>query len=125
MSNNISRAIYTIGIAWGMVAFVVGLGSAIASPFGNVIWSLIVLIFGFLIILPIAITAIWKPKLSASLLVLSFFLFECGGFADDGLRGVLLYAKKLALPNILLVCGYAYAASVRAKAPVMKPKTSG
>jgi len=72
-----------------------------------------VLIFGFLIMLPITIAAIWKPKISASLLVVSFFIVECVGFADDGLRGVLSVAKKLALPNALLVCGYLYAASLQ------------
>jgi len=118
MSSNTLRAIFTIGIAWGVIAFLIGLGSTIASPFGNVISSLILLIFGFLIILPISVAAIWKPKISAALLVISFLLFEGDVVAVDGLRTVFGVSLKLQLPNILLACAYAYAASVKSKAQV-------
>lgn len=111
--NNSLTAIFTVGIAWGVVAFLQGLVASFTLNSIRLIESLVVLIFGFLIILPITIAAIWKPKISVAVLVVSFFLVECVAFADDGLRGVLLVAKKLALPNVLLVCGYVYAASVQ------------
>jgi hypothetical protein len=98
-----STLIFTIGIAWGVVAFSRGLaGSFALNSIGlSLIKDLVVLMFGFLMILPITIAAIWKPKISAALLALSFFAVECVVLADDGLRGVLLVAKKLGAPTIL------------------------
>ena len=118
-----TTVIFTIGIAWGVFAFLRGLaGSFTLNSIGlSLIKDLAALMFGFLLILPITIAAIWKPKISAALLALSFFAVDCVVFADDGLHGMVLVAKKLGLPTIWLVCGYIYAASVQAKA---QPRTA-
>ncbi len=122
MTNANIRVIFTIGIFWGAGAFLFGLGSTVASPFGSgarqVAQSLALLVFGFLIVLPITIAAVWQPKVAAALLILSFMLFECVVVSIFGLRSFLPVALRQGTPNILLACGYIYAASVRAKARV-------
>ncbi len=123
--KNALKAIFAIGIAWGVVAFFVGLIGSFTLSSRDSIESIIVLIFGILMILPITIVAIWKPKTSAVLLAFSFLLVEYGVFALYGLHAVLVVALKPELPNILLVCGYLYAASVRAKEPTRTTKTLG
>ena len=108
-----------IGVVWGTIAFFLGYFSAFAAPLGKdneeVIGSLVGLIFGFLIILPITLAAIWIPKISAGLLMLSFFMFECLVVSDVGLSGVLPVALRLGLPTIGLACGYMYVAYVRVR----------
>jgi hypothetical protein len=118
-------AIFAVGIAWGVVAFLIGLAGSFTLNSIHLVANLVGLILGLITILPITIAAIWKPKISAVLLVLSFFLFEYGVFAVEGLRTVLQVALMLGLPNIALACGYLYAASVQAKERVITQKPSG
>jgi hypothetical protein len=108
------RAILAIGIAWGAVTFLAGLAGSFALNSIDLFANL-VLLFSVLSILPITIAAVWKPKTSAVLLVLSFLLLEYGALALQGFHTVLQVALKLGLPTILLACGYVYTASVRAK----------
>ena len=112
LNEMLTTAVLTIGIAWGIAAFLIGLGASFTFNEIDLVDSLLILIFGFLIILPAAITAVWKPKFSAILLTISFVLVEFAGVANDGLRGAYLAGKKF-LPNLILACAYAYVASVR------------
>jgi hypothetical protein len=123
--NNALKAIFTIGIAWGAVTFLIGLAGSFTLSSRDSVESIIVLVFGILIILPITIAAIWKPKTSAVLLALSFLLVEYGVFAVYGLHAALVAALKMELPNILMVCGYLYAASVQAKRRQEPQKSPG
>jgi hypothetical protein len=110
--DNLATFIFTMGIFWGVVDFFLGLAGSFTVNSIRLFESLMVLVFGFLLILPISIMAIWKPRLAAAALALSFFLVEAVGLADDGLRGVYLFGKKLGVPTLLLACGYAYLASL-------------
>jgi hypothetical protein len=69
---------------------------------------------GFFVILPLAITAIWKPRISAAFLVVSFIAVEIVGFSDEGLHGVYLVGKKLVF-TLVLAFGYAYVSFARSK----------
>ena len=104
-----------MGVAWGVIDFFLGLAGGFTVNSIRLFESLMVLIFGFLIVLPVSIMAFWKPRLAAAALILSFFLVEVVGFADDRMRGVYLVGKKLGLPTLLLACGYAYVVSVHAR----------
>jgi O-antigen ligase len=115
MRDMARRVIFGIGVTWGVVTFWVGLAGSFTLSSRDSIRSIIVLIFGVFMILPITIAAIWKPQISAVLLTLSLLLVEYGVFAVYGLHVAVLVALKLELPNILLVCGYAYTACVRTK----------
>jgi hypothetical protein len=70
------------------------------------------MLVGCLIVLPASIMAIWKPKVSAFMLVASVILVEAVGLTDEGLRGAYLVGIKLGFPTFLLASGYAYLASV-------------
>jgi hypothetical protein len=94
------RAIFTIGIAWGAVTLLVGLAGSFVLNSIHLFANLVGL-FSVLSILPITIAAVWKPKTSAALLVLSFLLFECGALPDEGLHTVLQIALRVGLPTIL------------------------
>jgi hypothetical protein len=117
------RAILAIGFAWGAVTFLVGLaGSFVLNSIH--LFSNLVGLFSVLSILPITIAAVWRPKTSAALLVLSFLLLEYGALGVEGYHTVLQVALKLGLPTILLACGYLYTASVRAKSQARTDKSS-
>lgn len=116
MTNNAPRAIFTLGIAWGVVAFLLGLAGSFTLNSIHLIASLIVLIIGFLMVLPITILAIWKPKISAAFLTLSFLLLECAIYAIFGLSAVLRLALIEGIPYAALASGYLYVASVQDKA---------
>src|SRR5580700_4357838 len=88
--DGISTTILTFGIGWGVVTFFQGLAASFTVNSIRLVESIIAVIFGFLIILPIAIIAVWWPKASTVLLALSFILVEISGFADDGVRGIFL-----------------------------------
>jgi hypothetical protein len=113
--DGISTTILTFGIGWGVVTFFQGLAASFTVNSIRLVESIIAVIFGFLIILPIAIIAVWWPKASTVLLALSFILVEISGFADDGVRGIFLVAKKVALPDLLLMLAYAYLAFLKRK----------
>jgi hypothetical protein len=122
--NHALKAIFAIGIAWGAVTFLVGLAGSFVLNSIHLFANLVGL-FSVLSILPITVAAIWKPKISAALLVLSLLMFEYGTFAVEDFRTVLQVALKLGFPTILLACGYVYAASVQTKRRQEPPKTSG
>ena len=115
--NSLVRtSILTLGIAWGVVAFLMGVAGSFTLNSIDLAESLLLLLCGFLAVLPIAITAIWKPKLSATLLAACFLIVECIALAKGGWPGAVVVSRKLALPNIVLACGYAYLVSIRARA---------
>lgn len=117
--------VFFLGVLWGVISLLRGLGASFTLNSTGVILlkDLVALGFGFFIILPLAITAIWKPWISAAFLALSFILVEIVGFSDDGLQGVYLVGKKLVL-TLVLACGYAYVAFVRSKSLPTKPLVS-
>jgi hypothetical protein len=116
LNDGTAMFIFLMGIVWGVVSLFRGLaGSFTLNSTGvSLLKDLVALGFGFFIVLPLAITAFWWPKISAGLLVLSFVLVEIVGFSDEGLQGVYLVGKKLIL-TLVLACGYAYIAFFRSK----------
>jgi hypothetical protein len=116
LDDGTAMFIFLVGIVWGVVSLFRGLaGSFTLNSTGvSLVKDLVALVFGFLIVLPLAVTAFWKPKISAGLLVLSFVLVEIVGFSDEGLQGVYLVGKKLIL-TLVLACGYAYVGFSRSK----------
>jgi hypothetical protein len=74
------------------------------------------LIFGFPIVLPIAIAAFWRPKICAVLMALSFFLVVIAELSDGGLRDAYSVGKQIA-PTLALAFGCAFVASLRSKSP--------
>jgi hypothetical protein len=113
--------ILTVGILWGLFVLAFGFRSFFAAPLGytpqQVRQTLVALIFGFVIVLPITIAAIWTPRISAALLLLSFTLSECAIFSGYGASGALAFAVPLGGPTLVLACGYAYVAHLRANSP--------
>jgi hypothetical protein len=116
LDDGTAMFIFLVGIVWGVVSLFRGLaGSFTLNSTGvSLLKDLVVLAFGFFIVLPLAITACWWPKLSACLLVLSFVFVEIVGLSDEGLQGAYLVGKKLIL-TLVLACGYAYIAFFRSK----------
>jgi uncharacterized membrane protein len=116
LDDGTAMFIFLVGIVWGVVSLFLGLaGSFTLNSTGvSLVKDLVALGFGFFIVLPLAIAAFWKPKISAGLLVLSFVLVEIVGFSDEGLQGVYLVGKKL-IPTLVLACGYAYVGFSRSK----------
>lgn len=118
-SEGFSKFILAVGVIWGTVAFFLGCIGSFAASLGNdgrqITKSLLALIFGFLIILPITLAASWIPRISAGLLVVSFLVFECVVISDVGFQGFLTVALKLGVPTCALTGGYVYVACVRAK----------
>ena len=112
----IMNFVLCIGIAYGVAAFLSGLAASFTLNSRDIVESVLLLFCGFLAILPIAILAIWKPKISVILLSICLVVIECSGLANDGWHGVVLVGRKLALQNIALLCGYAYVAFIRTKA---------
>jgi len=112
----IVNSVLSIGIAYGVAAFLFGLAASFTLNSRDIVESLLLLFCGFLAILPIAILAIWKPKISVVLLAICLAVIECSGLANDGWRGVVLVGRELALQNIAMLCGYAYVAVIRSKA---------
>jgi hypothetical protein len=108
--------VFILGILWGVISLLRGLGASFTlnSTGVSLVKDLVALGCGFFVILPLAITAIWKPWISAAFLVISFILVEIVGFSDDGLHGVYLVGEKLVL-TLVLACGYAYVALARSK----------
>jgi hypothetical protein len=93
-----------------MARFLAGLASSFTIGSTDVVRSFLGVIFGFLVILPIAIVAIWKPKISVVLLAICLVTVEVLGFTWYGMQGILLAVEKLTYPHISLICGYAYVA---------------
>ena len=116
MRTVIMKSILSLGIAYGVAAFLFGLAASFTLNSRDIVESVLLLLCGFLAILPIAILAIWKPKISVLLLSICLAVIECSGLANDGWRGVVLVGRKLALQNIALLCGYAYVSFIRSKA---------
>jgi hypothetical protein len=108
---SIAYAVLVIGVIYGSVTFLIGIAASFTLNGRDIFESLIGIVFGFLAILPIAIAAIWKPRVSAALVAICFIGVECAGLSNDGVRGAVLVAEKLALPDVLLICGYAFVAS--------------
>jgi len=108
----VAYAVLILGVLYSVVAFVIGAAASFDLNGKDLIESLVGLVMGFLAILPISIAAIWKPRASAILVAICFIGVECAGFSNDGVRGIVLVAEKLALPDVLLICGYAYVASI-------------
>jgi hypothetical protein len=108
--------VFILGVFWGVISLLRGLGASFTlnSTGVSLVKDLVALGFGFFIILPLAIAAIWKPWISAAFLVVSFILVETVGFSDEGLHGVYLVGKQLVL-TLVLACCYAYVAFVRSK----------
>jgi hypothetical protein len=125
LNGNISILVFFLGVLWGVISLLRGLDASFTlnSTGVSLVKDLVALRFGFFIILPLAITAIWKPWISTAFLVVSLILVEIVGFSDDGLHGVYLVGKKLVL-TLVLACGYAYVAFVRSKSPPRPPLPS-
>jgi hypothetical protein len=115
MRTIVIRFVLSIGIAYGVAAFLFGLAGSFTLNSRDLVESVLLLLCGFLATLPIAILAIWKPSISAVLLSICLVVIECSGLANDGWHGAVLVGRKLALQNIVLVVGYAYIAFVRSK----------
>jgi len=109
----IANAVLVIGVIYGSVIFLIGLAGSFTLNGIDFAESLVALLMGFMAVLPIAIAAFWKPGTSAVLLSICLIAAECLGCANDGLRGAILVAEKLALQDVLLICGYGFVASTR------------
>gem|GEM_PF-6992617 len=109
-------SILSIGIVYGIAVFFFGLAASFTLNSRDLIESTLLLFCGFLAILPIAILAIWKPKISAIFLSICIVIIECSGFANDGWRGVVWAGRKLVPQDIALLIGYAYIAFIRSRA---------
>jgi len=116
LDDGTAMFIFLVGIVWGVVSLFRGLagGFTLNSTGVSLLKDLVALGFGCFLVLPLAITAFWWPKISAALLALSFVLVEIVGFSDEGLQGVYLVGKRLIL-TLVLSCGYAYIAFLRSK----------
>src|ERR1035438_3621785 len=65
--TGIMNFVLCIGIAYGVAAFLSGLAASFTLNSRDIVESVLLLFCGFLAILPIAILAIWKPKISVIL----------------------------------------------------------
>jgi hypothetical protein len=92
----------------------VGFFAGFAVPWGSdraeIVRNILTAMFGFFITLPAALAAIWKPKVSACVLVLSFAAFECLFATSADLGDILAAGVKLGLPTLALSGGYLYIA---------------
>jgi hypothetical protein len=110
-----SRAITVLGIIWGLVDFLFGLASSFTLNGNDFVAWLLALFLGFLAVLPVAILAAWSPTTSAALLLVCVVVVECVGFAVGGFRRAAGMGLTLALPDIVLICGYVYVGRARRK----------
>ena len=109
------KIILALGIAWGVTTFFWGLaGSFVLGP-TDFYSGVIAIVLGYLIVLPITITACWRPRVSAVCLLISLLVLECTIFASGGLRYLAIGALIMGVPTAALVWGYAYVARVRQK----------
>jgi hypothetical protein len=122
LDDGTAMFIFLVGIVWGVVSLFRGLTRSFTlnSTGVSLVKDLVALGFGFFIVLPLAIAAFWKPKISADLLVLSFVLVEMVGFSDEGLQGVYLVGKKLIL-TLVLACGSASGGRIGSNCPSRAP----
>jgi hypothetical protein len=109
-----SRVILTLGVVGGAALFLIAVRASFVLNSINLVSNLVAL-FCCVLALPITIAAIWKPKLSAAWLLLTFLLLECAIWPSFGFRGVFQVALRLGLPIMALASGYVYVASVRSK----------
>lgn len=76
---------------------------------------MLAVVFGDLIVLPIAIMAYMRPKAAAVCLSISFLIFETALVATGDFRVAFLGGLVLAVPTGALVWGYTYVASIRGR----------
>jgi hypothetical protein len=107
--------ILTFGLVWGVATLLWGLGGSFVLGSTNFYAGLVGIIFGYLIVLPLAIVAFWRPKISAACLLISFLVLECSVFTAAGIRSVLVGTLVMGLPTAALAWGYTYVARVRQK----------
>ena len=110
-----ANVILTLGLAWGVMTFLWGLGGAFVLGSNNFYSGVVAAVFGYLVVLPITITACWWPRVSVVCLSISFLVLECATFVASGLRYVAIGALVMGLPTATLAWGYIYVAGVRQK----------
>lgn len=106
--NPIRSLIQGIGIAWGVLLFGIGVIGSFTFNSVHLISSLLVLVFGFLIILPITIVAFWRPKMAAIAVTVAFVITVCSVWAAGTARDAAKVGSKLIIPDAMLVCGYGF-----------------
>lgn len=106
--NSIAGALIPLlGIAWGVISLRQALPAAFTLSETRLLGDVTVLLFGFFAVLPTAIMAFWRPKLSAVLLAAGFCLAEIALLINYGFRDARILGEQLS-PNLALALGYAY-----------------
>jgi len=116
LNNLASVLILLLGIAWGAISLRQALPAAFTLRETRLLGDLTVLLFGFFAVLPTAIMAFWRPKLSAVLLAAGFCLAEIALVIDYGPRDAWVLGEQLS-PNLLLALGYAYLVYSKSRSP--------
>src|ERR1700733_15597689 len=98
----LTNAILTLGIAWGVLTFLMGLVGSFVFTGQDYYTGLIAVLFGYLMVLPETIVAFWWPKISAACLLFSFLVLEFSLFKSAGLRYVFIGALVMGLPTAAL-----------------------
>lgn len=123
--NGVKRLINGIGIGWGAVSFAIGVIGSFTLNSVHLVTSLLVLIFGFLIVFPIAIFARRRPGTAAIALAASFAITVCSVWAAETAIDGARVATRLIFPDGLLVCAYAYLSYARPKEDLNHDDTAG
>lgn len=97
-----------LGIVWGIASLLIGLAASFTLNDNRLFESLLALVCGFVMPLPMAILAMRKPAISAIVLLTCLALLEGLGARTHGLRGVVLVAQRFAIQNIAFAWGYVY-----------------
>ncbi len=109
----ITNVIWALGVGWGIITFLWGLSSGFTIGARDFGWSILAVVFGFLMVLPITIVAYWQPKAAAVCLLVSFLILETAVVVTQGFRFGSLVGLLMGLPTAALVWGYTYMASLR------------
>ena len=100
------RVVRGIGLIWGIVSLCIGIVSSFTFNSIHLVESSVVLLSGFLSVLPITIFAIWKPKTAASLLALSICIAVGSVCMTEGFHDGGVVALKLGTPNLIVILLY-------------------
>lgn len=110
-----TNIILALGLAWGITLFLWGLGASFTIGARDFIWGILGIGLGYIMVLPITVTAYMRPRAAAVCLSISFLVLETAFFASGGSRVGFLGGLIMAVPTAALVWGYTYVASVRSK----------
>ena len=79
------KAIHVFAMIWGVILFLLGLASSMTMNDKDLLLSVIILLFVFMLVLPITILAIWKPSVSSLLLTVCFLMSQSAAMFKGGL----------------------------------------